>query len=205
MASSWWAFLYLILSTSESWSSTSRTMAVSMLRLRTGLALWANNDKHGQRYIYFFFFLFILLVNAFVSWPLHGVFVGSRHHRTTFLVVRSHHGCRVHGFSCLQPPPVAVVWSEFVSKQTQSLDQREVWLYWGGTIPNPFSYFLRLHIREVVRTASTTTRPPTAPYRTYCTMSTSGSSTGAFPWNRSKNSVFSLLFSVDVSFTLATI
>lgn len=120
MASSWWAFLYLILSTSESCSSTSWTMAVSMLRLRTGLALWANNDKHGQRYIYFFLFLlFILLVNAFVSWPLHGVFVGSRHHRTTFLVVRSHHGCRVHGFSCLQLPPVAVVWSKFVSKQTQ--------------------------------------------------------------------------------------
>lgn len=54
---------------------------------------------------------FVCRVDAVVSSPLHGVLVGTRHHRTTFLVVRSHHGCRVHGFSGLQLPLVAV-WCE---------------------------------------------------------------------------------------------
>lgn len=79
-----------------------------------------HEDKRSQRCYMLYFISFIhSLICPVVSSPLHGVLVGSRHHRTTFLVVRSHRGCRVHGFSCLQLPPVAVVWSEWISKQTQ--------------------------------------------------------------------------------------
>lgn len=71
-------------------------------------------------YTFTFFKHLICSLMLFVSWPLHGVFVSSRHHRTTFLVVRSQRGCRLHRFSCLQLPPVTVVWSEFVTEQTQT-------------------------------------------------------------------------------------
>lgn len=103
--------LYLTLSTSELSSSMSRIMVVSMLRLSTGLALSGNSDIHinTESELGHVKSLEQTFLDDVVLLPLHGVFVGSRHHRATFLVLRRHHLCSVHGFSCLQLPPVAKV------------------------------------------------------------------------------------------------